>query len=85
MILALTNTSGTTQSPICSSPTTGRPALVNLIPFNPVAELPYTAPRSADVARFADELRAGGLLVKIRYRKGSSIDAACGQLRRRQP
>jgi len=62
----------------------GRPVLVNLIPFNPVDELPYAAPRSADVARFADTLRAGGLTVKIRYRKGDSIDAACGQLRRRE-
>ncbi|MBN2217292.1 MAG: 23S rRNA (adenine(2503)-C(2))-methyltransferase RlmN [Pirellulales bacterium] len=62
----------------------GRPALVNLIPFNPVAGLPFAAPRSADVARFADTLRAAGLAVKIRYRKGDAIDAACGQLRRRE-
>ena len=61
----------------------GRPALVNLIPFNPVADLPYAAPRSADVARFAEILQAAGLTVKIRYRKGQGIDAACGQLRRR--
>ncbi|MBN1909388.1 MAG: 23S rRNA (adenine(2503)-C(2))-methyltransferase RlmN [Pirellulales bacterium] len=62
----------------------GRPALVNLIPFNPVDELPYRTPGSADVARFADRLARSGLTVKTRYRKGDRIDAACGQLRRRR-
>jgi 23S rRNA (adenine2503-C2)-methyltransferase len=61
----------------------GRPALVNLIPFNPVSGLPYTTPGSAAVARFSEILCAGGLNVQIRYRKGDQIDAACGQLRRR--
>jgi 23S rRNA (adenine2503-C2)-methyltransferase len=34
------------------------------------------------VAAFAAVLRAGGVSVKVRKRKGSEIDAACGQLRR---
>jgi 23S rRNA (adenine2503-C2)-methyltransferase len=62
----------------------GRPALVNLIPFNPVEELPFGAPSPAAVARFAEILNEGGLTVKTRYRKGDKIDAACGQLRRRK-
>jgi len=60
----------------------GRPALVNLIPYNPVQGLPYRTPASATTARFVDILTQGGLHVKIRFRKGSRIDAACGQLRR---
>ena len=36
-----------------------------------------------DTARFVEILTGGGLAVKIRYRKGERIDAACGQLRRR--
>lgn len=60
----------------------GRPALVNLIPYNPVSDLPYHTPRPRDVADFVEILERGGLAVKIRYRKGDRIDAACGQLRR---
>jgi len=61
----------------------GRPALVNLIPYNPVAELPYATPTPAATARFVEILRQGNLNVQIRHRKGNRIDAACGQLRRR--
>lgn len=60
----------------------GRPALVNLIPYNPVPELPYRTPAAETVAHFVETLERGGLTVKIRYRKGNRIDAACGQLRR---
>ena len=60
----------------------GRPALVNVIPYNPVAGLPYRTPPAAASARFVETLEQGGLNVKIRYRKGDRIDAACGQLRR---
>jgi 23S rRNA (adenine2503-C2)-methyltransferase len=59
----------------------GRPALVNVIPYNRVADLPYETPKPAATARFVEILTQGGLNVKIRYRKGSRIDAACGQLR----
>jgi len=61
----------------------GRPALVNVIAYNPVAELPYHAPSGAAVARFMETLRQGGLNAEVRRRKGDQIDAACGQLRRR--
>jgi len=61
----------------------GRPALVNLIPYNLVAGLPYQTPPATTTARFAEILAQGGLDVAIRYRKGDRIDAACGQLRRR--
>ena len=60
-----------------------RPALVNLIPFNEVAGLPYRRPTDEALAAFVEILRAAGLSVKVRKRKGAEIDAACGQLRRR--
>jgi len=60
----------------------GRPALVNLIPYNPVHGLPYRTPASTTTAQFAETLTSGGVNVSIRYRKGERIDAACGQLRR---
>ena len=59
-----------------------RTALVNVIPYNPVAGLPYITPSKRAVARFLDVLRAAGLNVQVRERKGDKIDAACGQLRR---
>jgi 23S rRNA (adenine2503-C2)-methyltransferase len=60
----------------------GRQAHVNLIPFNDVAGLPYRRPREEDLAAFTTVLRRSGTSVKVRKRKGSEIDAACGQLRR---
>jgi 23S rRNA (adenine2503-C2)-methyltransferase len=60
----------------------GRPALINVIPYNPVAGLPYQTPPSFATARFVQILEQAGLSIAIRYRKGDRIDAACGQLRR---
>ena len=60
----------------------GRPSLINLIPYNPVAGLPYRTPAPEQTARFLAILESAGLAVKTRYRKGDRIDAACGQLRR---
>ena len=61
----------------------GRQAHVNLIPFNDVQGLPYRRPAQERLAAFVDCLRRAGLSVKVRKRKGSEIDAACGQLRRK--
>lgn len=60
----------------------GRPALINLIPYNPVPDLPYHTPASAVTAEFVEIITRGGLTANIRYRKGDRIHAACGQLRR---
>jgi 23S rRNA (adenine2503-C2)-methyltransferase len=60
-----------------------RRAHVNLIPYNPVAGLPFSRPAPEAVARFAAILRARGVSVTVRKTKGRAIDAACGQLRRR--
>lgn len=63
----------------------GRTALLNVIPYNPVAGLPYQTPSATAVHRFRDILVAGGINVKFRQRKGDEINAACGQLRRSEP
>src|SRR5262249_23206544 len=59
-----------------------RHAHVNLIPYNDVAGLPYRRPTDHALAAFVETLRGHGVSVKVRKRKGSEIDAACGQLRR---
>lgn len=63
----------------------GRGALLNLIPYNPVAGLPYETPSVIRTREFVDTLTQRGVNVQIRRRKGAKIDAACGQLRRSQP
>jgi 23S rRNA (adenine2503-C2)-methyltransferase len=63
----------------------GRTALLNVIPYNPVAGLGYKTPSAAAISRFRDILVAGGINVQFRERKGDEIDAACGQLRRSSP
>jgi 23S rRNA (adenine2503-C2)-methyltransferase len=63
----------------------GRLALINVIPYNPVAGLPYRTPTKKAQQRFVQILEEGGLNVHIRDRKGDEINAACGQLRRSMP
>ena len=61
----------------------GRTAMLNVIPYNPVAGLPYATPTAAAQRAFRQILESRGLNVHFRHRKGDAIDAACGQLRRR--
>jgi 23S rRNA (adenine2503-C2)-methyltransferase len=61
----------------------GRTALLNVIPYNSVAGLPYQTPSTAAQRAFRGVLEARGVAVKFRHKKGDAIDAACGQLRRR--
>ena len=60
----------------------GRKSHVNLIPWNDVQGMPYKRPHEDDLNGFIERLRGGGVAVHVRKRKGSEIDAACGQLRR---
>jgi 23S rRNA (adenine2503-C2)-methyltransferase len=62
----------------------GRESLLNVIPYNPVAGLPYQTPTSERRQAFRAILEQAGIRVKFRHRKGNRIDAACGQLRRSQ-
>ncbi len=60
-----------------------RKAHVNLIPYNPVAGLPFDRPAPESVDRFVRILKSRRVSVSVRKTKGRQIDAACGQLRRR--
>ncbi|MEQ8211918.1 MAG: 23S rRNA (adenine(2503)-C(2))-methyltransferase RlmN [Lacipirellulaceae bacterium] len=62
----------------------GREALLNVIPYNPVAGLPYETPTMERQVAFREILEQAGIRVQFRHRKGNKIDAACGQLRRSQ-
>lgn len=58
-------------------------ANVNLIRYNQVESLPFSRPRSDDVLRFQEILREAGVNAHVRKSRGRDIDAACGQLRRK--
>ena len=62
----------------------GGPRLLNVIPYNPVAGLPYITPSDAALKTFLEILERGHINAQVRQRKGDKIDAACGQLRRSQ-
>jgi 23S rRNA (adenine2503-C2)-methyltransferase len=55
---------------------------VNIIAINPVVPT-LKRPSREKVERFAIELKKHGIEAAIRTEKGSDIDAACGQLRRK--
>ena len=61
----------------------GRNALVNLIPYNEVEGLPFKRPYPDKIDAFVRTLESGGVQVQVRKEKGGRIDAACGQLRRK--
>lgn len=62
----------------------GIPARLNLIPMNPHADAPQQPPSQEVCDAFAAEAHAGGLRVTLRRNRGRDIDAACGQLARRE-
>ncbi len=60
------------------------PCTVNLLPFNPWPGAPWRRPDDGVVSRFRAILSAAGLVAVVREPRGRDIDAACGQLLRRQ-
>ena len=56
---------------------------LNLIPVNPIKERDYKKPDRKKAAEFQNKLEKNGINVTIRRERGSDIDGACGQLRRR--
>lgn len=59
---------------------TGIKAKVNLLPWNPFAEVPYHPSPSEVVTWWSDYLREHGVQSNIRVSRGQDILAACGQL-----
>ena len=58
----------------------GRPAKVNLIPFNPFSGTTFERSDTATIAAFQARLREKGLVATTRKTRGDDIEAACGQL-----
>ena len=56
------------------------PCKVNLIPYNPVPQLPWERPSDEAIQRFADWLFPRCPAVTLRWSQGGDIFAACGQL-----
>jgi 23S rRNA (adenine2503-C2)-methyltransferase len=58
-------------------------ANVNLIPMNPVEGSGLLEPHEGAVDEFTEVLRASGVNVHVRRKRGRRVQAACGQLRLR--
>ena len=56
---------------------------LNLIPVNPIRERDFKKPDGKNARDFKNKLEKNGINVTIRRERGSDIDGACGQLRRR--
>ena len=56
---------------------------VNLIPINKIENGQYTKSSNENIMKFRDYLNDHGIVATIRRELGSDIDAACGQLRRK--
>ena len=56
---------------------------VNLIPINEIENGKFTQSTNENIIRFRDYLNKNGIVATIRRELGSDIDAACGQLRRK--
>ncbi len=56
---------------------------VNLIPINKIENGTFTKSSNENIMKFRDYLNEHGIVATIRRELGSDIDAACGQLRRK--
>jgi 23S rRNA (adenine2503-C2)-methyltransferase len=58
----------------------GRPAKLNLIPFNVFPGTRYRCSPAKTILAFRDLLNEHGVIATTRRTRGDDIDAACGQL-----
>ena len=61
----------------------GMLAHVNLIPINKIESGIYTKSDNNNIIKFRDYLNDKGITATIRRELGDDIEAACGQLRRK--
>ncbi|RKX85900.1 MAG: 23S rRNA (adenine(2503)-C(2))-methyltransferase RlmN, partial [Spirochaetes bacterium] len=54
--------------------------LVNIIPWNPAEDIPFSEPSAERVNWFRDRIVNAGIPVIERFRRGRGINGACGQL-----
>ena len=57
---------------------------VNLIPINKIENGEFTKSSNENIMKFRDYLNEHGIVATIRRELGSDIDAACGQLRKKE-
>lgn len=57
---------------------------VNLIPINKIDNGKFTKSTNENIIKFRDYLNSKGIVATIRRELGSDIDAACGQLRKKE-
>lgn len=57
---------------------------VNLIPINKIENGKYSKSTNENIIKFRDYLNSRGIVATIRRELGSDIDAACGQLRKKE-
>ena len=57
---------------------------VNLIPINEIKDGKFNKSTNENIMKFRDYLNAHGIVATIRRELGSDIDAACGQLRKKE-
>ena len=61
----------------------GKYAVLNMIPYNTIPDLPFTRPSWEKSRAIAARLHQRGVLTKLRDSAGQDIDGGCGQLRAR--
>lgn len=61
----------------------GMIAHVNLIPINKIENGKFDKSTNENILKFRDYLNENGIVATVRRELGSDIDAACGQLRRK--
>ena len=57
---------------------------VNLIPINKIEDGKFTKSTNENIIKFRDYLNEHGIVATIRREVGADIDAACGQLRKKE-
>ncbi|OYT86847.1 MAG: rRNA methyltransferase [Burkholderiales bacterium PBB6] len=63
---------------------TGKYAILNMIPYNAVPEMPWQRPSWEKAAAIARTLHQRGILTKLRNSAGQDVEGGCGQLRARE-
>jgi len=58
----------------------GLDVMVNLIPWNPAAELAWETPTAKEISRFTKALEQMGVPYTRRHARGKGVNGACGQL-----
>ena len=61
----------------------GKYAVLNMIPYNTIPDLPFRRPAWDKARAIAGTLHARGVLTKLRDSAGQDVDGGCGQLRAR--